>query len=754
MNDASTPSILRDPRGSSPAPEPIAGLVPRLLGAAVAIHALATFLMVHSARQTQFGNLLFMVLELPHGQAVQLEKIAVSVFLALAVISALRPRFLTLVPVGAYVLLEAWSAYYQGGNRFSEWTIAAHALRWVTPIVLALLASPLLAARVPAPLRRAGAGWVLRLAVATVFVIHGLECLWGYPRFADLIIGSARGMLGVRVTESLALQIMQIIGIVDLAVAVAVVVRPWRAVLLWAAFWGGITAFSRVLALGPGAYFEVLLRASHVLAPLALILLLHPGATRFRFRVPDELRFPHLSKDSTMTPRPDSAAAHRFRAPRSLLPVLLALLPLFVLLEAGAVFAQETTIRALPASAKPQHLRILFEQQPAREAVVSWTTTVPGTRHVVHFDTEPRSGDTEAYAQQATQVVSGAYTLLPSETEMAAWYHHVPLTGLEPSTTYYLTVESDGETLGEYHFVTAPDDDRAVALLVGGDSRVGDERVYPGNARRRMNARMRTLFEANPHVLALAHTADYTNRAYWSELYHWLNDHFEMTTTADGRLLPIIPARGNHDLDVGFEEMFLWPGRVEEFYYASQLNSQTVLITLNTEISRSGDQQDWLAATLPRVRPVNQWVVAAFHRPAFPSVRAFDSGEPQRRAWVPLFERYDVDLVAVGHDHSLKRTVPILDGRADPRGIVYIGDGGLGVRPREVAGDRWYIQGGGMSAGVHNVHMVEFGTEAMHVRAFGMGGEVLDELRIPADRRVRVQQYDAQLRRATDGAAP
>jgi acid phosphatase type 7 len=736
--------------------DPGLDLAARLLGAAVALHALATFLMVHSARQTQFGNLLFMVMELPHGQAVQVEKISVSILLALAVVSALRPRLLTLLPVGAYVLLEAWSAFYQGGDRFSEWTLAAHALRWVTPFALALLAVPFLASRVPVSIRRAGAGWVLRLAVATVFVIHGLECVWGYPRFADLIIGSARGVFDVRVSESLALQVMQVIGIVDLAVAAAIVLRPWRAVLVWAAFWGGITAVSRVLALGPGAYFEVLLRSSHLLAPLALIPLLHPGATRIRLRLPGRLSLFRPSEDSTtMTPLPDSVAGRTTgmtrtpRRPRALPLVLLALLPGLTGLGAAPASAQET-IRPLPASAKPQHLRILFEEKPATEATVSWTTTVPGSRHVVHFDTEPRDGDTEAYARQATQVVSGAWTLLPTETEMAAWYHHAPLTGLEPATTYYLTVESDGETLGEYHFVTAPADDRPVALLVGGDSRVGAERVHPGNMRRRMNARMRTLFEANPQVLALAHTADYTNRAYWSELYHWLNDHFEMTTTADGRLLPILPARGNHDLDVGFEEMFHWPGRATDFYYASQLNAGTVLIALNTEISRSGDQQDWLATTLERVRPANRWVGAFFHRPAFPSVRALDSGEPQRRAWVPLFERHDVDLVAVGHDHALKRTVPILDGRADPRGIVYIGDGGLGVRPREVATDRWYINGGGMSRSVHNVHLVEFGTEALHVRAFGMGGEVLDELLIPADRGLRVQQYDARLRRAAD----
>ena len=51
---------------------------------------------------------------------------------------------------------------------------------------------------------------------------------------------------------------------------------------------------------------------------------------------------------------------------------------------------------------------VRFEDTPATEAVVSWTTTVPGSRHVVHFDTEPRDGEVEAYASHSTPVVSAA----------------------------------------------------------------------------------------------------------------------------------------------------------------------------------------------------------------------------------------------------------------------------------------------------------------------------------------------------------
>ncbi len=415
-------------------------------------------------------------------------------------------------------------------------------------------------------------------------------------------------------------------------------------------------------------------------------------------------------------------------------------------LPRGTLLGQET-IRPLEPSAHPIHLRVQFKNDPAREAVVSWSTTIPGTDHVIHFDTVPRGREVGAYAMQSRDIHSGSWTLLSEEDAagMDAWYHHAHLSGLEPATRYYLTVETDGQTLGEYHFITGPADGRPLALLSGGDSRVGDIRTQPDNPRRRMNARMAMLLDEHPHIVALAHTADYTNRAYWSQLYYWLNDHFEMTTTREGRLLPIIPTRGNHDLDVGLDEMFWWPDRATDFYYTTRLGPDVAVVVLNTEISLGGDQRDWLESQLLTLRPQVRWLKVMMHKPAYPSVRAMETGEPRRRAWVPLFEEFGVDFVAVGHDHSLKRTAPILENRVDPRGIVYVGDGGLGVRPREVATDRWYINEGGMSLSTDNVHLIEFESDRMRYRAFGMGGELLDELEIPHDRAARAAHYEAML---------
>ncbi len=257
-------------------PNPARSLVRWVLSAAIAIHAVGLFVTVWGARQTHLGNFLFMVLEYPHGTAVTIEKYLVSVFLGLALVQLVRPSLFVLLPIAGYVLFEAWAGAYQGGYRYSELTVWAQTLRWITPLALAVLVAWPLSVWWEEALRARLASWVLRVGVATVFVVHGLECLWGYGAFADLIMASARGVLDIRIREAQALQIMQVIGVVDLLVAAAILIRPWRPVLLWAAFWGGITAVSRMTALGFGAWIEVALRASHVAAPLAILLLTAP----------------------------------------------------------------------------------------------------------------------------------------------------------------------------------------------------------------------------------------------------------------------------------------------------------------------------------------------------------------------------------------------------------------------------------------------------------------------------------------------
>ena len=282
-----------------------------LLRIGILIHAIGLFVTVFATRQTQFGNYLFLGvfdsrpgIDDPYLTAVLVEKITVSIFMALVLVAAVKPWAPLLLVIAAYVLAEAALGTLQGGYRFSEWTVPASALRWGLPLVLlVLVAWPRLTCcrRWRLPL----AAQLLALLVATVFFVHGYLAWRADPRFIDLILGTAVKLLDFRPTEAQAVDLLKGIAVLDFVVALAALMAPagamlaargkarratagveatvgrrrwWRllppALFLWLAFWGLITALSRMVSLGyPGGmseHPEVLLRASHVFGPLAL----------------------------------------------------------------------------------------------------------------------------------------------------------------------------------------------------------------------------------------------------------------------------------------------------------------------------------------------------------------------------------------------------------------------------------------------------------------------------------------------------
>lgn len=394
------------------------------------------------------------------------------------------------------------------------------------------------------------------------------------------------------------------------------------------------------------------------------------------------------------------------------------------------------------AMARPfMHHRVLFMDDPSTKASIAWTTSDELFEfHRVHWDTQPRGGDPANYAFRTDQVRSHPYTLVSDDRDNRIPQnigHSVLLEELEPATTYYFIVVSGPHVSREFHFVTAPADERPFKLLFGGDSRRGPKWPAVHEERRRVNRLVASLVEQHPEVVAFVHGGDFCAKAEWTFLTDWLSD-LELATTPSGRLLPIIPARGNHDRQVGFEEVFHWPGRKTNYYYATELSKRLVLITLNTEMSHGGDQRDWLAATLARYRASGpRQILVSYHVPAWGSVKDFAQGASQRQHWVPLFEEHRVDLVLESDHHSLKRTLPIYQERHDPeRGIVYIGDGGLGVPQRDPDPSRWYLQSPGMTSNGHHVHLLDVSAETIRGEAIGLDGAVLDrfELRPPGHR--------------------
>jgi acid phosphatase type 7 len=380
----------------------------------------------------------------------------------------------------------------------------------------------------------------------------------------------------------------------------------------------------------------------------------------------------------------------------------------------------------LPAPAPLRHVRVMWMTNPATQAMISWTTSAISSSNRVWYDTTAHPQDPKGYRLQSASLHDGAYSGSKNDAGLPTWYHHALLSDLTPATTYYFTVASDSLTSQEFHFTTAPADDRPVTLIYGADSRRGPPLPAPHEDRLKMNRLIATLTAKNPGIIALAHGGDYCTSCEWKFMSVWLDDH-DLTYTVDRKILPLIPARGNHDSAIGFEEIFYWPTRTTSYYYATKLSSEITLLALNSEASVRGDQQDWLDKELAENRPHQRWMMAMYHRPAWGSVKSENSNEDMRQAWVPLFEKYNIDLVCESDNHTLKRTVPIRNEKMSEDGIIYIGDGGLGVPQRKPDTKRWYLQSPGFAKPAHHVHLLDFGKDTLHVRAIGADEEVLDD---------------------------
>ena len=107
--------------------------------------------------------------------------------------------------------------------------------------------------------------WILRIGVFGTFLGHGIFALG--KRASWIIYLNTVGF-----SDQMATALMPIIGGIDILVALWVLIKPNRYVLIYAVCWTFATALIRPLAGEP--WLEFIERSANWAAPLALLLLL------------------------------------------------------------------------------------------------------------------------------------------------------------------------------------------------------------------------------------------------------------------------------------------------------------------------------------------------------------------------------------------------------------------------------------------------------------------------------------------------
>jgi hypothetical protein len=322
---------------------------------------------------------------------------------------------------------------------------------------------------------------------------------------------------------------------------------------------------------------------------------------------------------------------------------------------------------SLSLDAYTRRYRLTWREDPATSMVVGFEQPTGSSVKVV-YDTQDHGRATGKYR----------FTAGPSRQVNHAGMRNVfvRINGLQPGTIYYfLVVDADGASQRMLFETPHNTPDKPLSIIAGGDSRNNRDVAQSAN---------RLVSKLKPHFVLFG--GDMTNGDTASEWQNWFDD-WQLTISSDGRLTPIVPARGNHERsNESIYNLFDVPN--PDVYYALSFAGGLLrTYTLNTLFPPGGDQLDWLENDLSRSR--SSWKIAQYHH----SMRPHTSSKPERdeliTLWATRFTKYGMNLVCESDVHTVKQTWPIRPSRElgasqgfirdDRYGTVYVGEGCWGA---------------------------------------------------------------------------
>jgi hypothetical protein len=370
----------------------------------------------------------------------------------------------------------------------------------------------------------------------------------------------------------------------------------------------------------------------------------------------------------------------------------------------GANAAEAAANLALPSdpAATPPvaGLHLQFGADAASEMVISWHTLQP----VQH----PRVvlGRLDGRLEQTVAAEPASYTDAKSGQEVYAW--HAKVSGLQPDSGFLYCAMHDGAEPEFGTFRTSPRGRAPLTFTSFGDQGtptvgkkfmppegvtlpvplfVNDNLGSPAGGDTTLGVeRLRPLFHLFNGDLCYANLAQDRVRTWWD---FWTNN------SRSARNRPWMPSPGNHENELGngpigyqaYQTYFSLPpasGQTDVtrgLWYSFTAGSVRVLAIANDDIIyqdggdsyvrgySQGAQKAWLEQQLSAARQDNNidWIVVCMHQVAISTADHFNGADLGiRQEWVPLFDKYGVDLVVCGHEHHYERSHPIRGQQSNP----------------------------------------------------------------------------------------
>jgi Calcineurin-like phosphoesterase/Purple acid Phosphatase, N-terminal domain len=344
-------------------------------------------------------------------------------------------------------------------------------------------------------------------------------------------------------------------------------------------------------------------------------------------------------------------------------------------------------------SPAPEQVHLQFGADAAAQVAVSWAAPAAVAR--------PRLRVGPADGQPGTQVDADERMYTDALTGEAVFTYHARVGSLEPSTRYAYEVLHDGSAPVPGTFRTGPRGrsgrfrftsfgDHAIPAPVGdGSGPHSPNAGYVVTAVERLDP----LFHLLNGDLCYANSSD-------QPVATWTSYFANITRSA--RYRPWMPTPGNHENEAGngrqgylsYQTRFDLPGNGAPAFsgnwYAFTVGPVRIVALNNDDVClqdggfsglrrdnvpgyrangfdpyisgySGGLQRRWLERELAAASQDEDidWIVVFMHQVAMSSAHFNGADLGIRQHWLPLFDKYGVDLVLAGHEHHFERSVPV-----------------------------------------------------------------------------------------------
>ncbi|AHH96072.1 phosphoesterase [Kutzneria albida DSM 43870] len=364
---------------------------------------------------------------------------------------------------------------------------------------------------------------------------------------------------------------------------------------------------------------------------------------------------------------------------------------------------------------------LAFGRNPRTQMRVGWQVPVPVRKPFVRYGTDPRH-----LSERIPAEVRALHSEVPGViAPYDQYYLHAELCDLRPGHTYYYAVghdgfdpaRGDGGTGAISTFRTAPQrwfPGRPFTFTAFGDQGVSTDALAENGVVAQQNPVFHLLAgdiayaDPNGGGLPIGSVHDDTHDTFDPKVWDAYLTQIEPVASK----VPWMVATGNHDMEAlytdhgygGQQSRWDFPGNgpsgcptVYSFIYGNvgvislDANDVSYEIPANLGYS-SGSQTAWLKRRLSYLRSQADvdFIVVFFHHCAYSTTKSHASEGGVREQWVPLFDRFKVDLVINGHNHVYERSDALRGGavvtevpiggtvRPDRDGTVYATCGSAG----------------------------------------------------------------------------